>query len=77
MFDVMQRLGELPLLGIELDGTAQCGPDSLPVSVLPQDWQEIVALYEKDNSYLGRVTSSGHPGDRTLLGKPTPTVLRH
>lgn len=33
----------------------------------PQDWQEIVALYEKDNSYLGE---EGSPG----LRSPTPIV---
>lgn len=47
---------------------------SLPVSVLPQDWQEIVALYEKDNTYLGRVDQLGILAS---MGKPTPRVLRH
>lgn len=37
--------------------TAECCSGSLAVSVLLQDWQEIVALYEKDNSYLVELSS--------------------
>lgn len=34
-----------------------------PLTVSPspsQDWQEIVSLYEKDNTYLGKSTLRGH-----------------
>lgn len=27
-----------------------------------KDWQEIIALYEKDNTYLGKVARPGSPG---------------
>ncbi|KAK2111756.1 CDK5 regulatory subunit-associated protein 3 [Saguinus oedipus] len=30
--------------------------------IAPVDWQEIIALYEKDNTYLGKVAQPGSPG---------------
>lgn len=39
----------------------ECWSGSLLVSVLTQDWQEIVALYEKDNTYLGKGAQRGSP----------------
>lgn len=66
-----------PAPGLRWDVTAESCPGSLPVSVLPQDWQEIVALYEKDNSYLGRRSSLGLLMSRAPLGNPAPIVPRH
>lgn len=47
----------------------ECYSSSLPISVLTQDWQEIVALYEKDNIYLGKVAQ---PGRLESRGSPLP-----
>lgn len=61
-----------PVRGLSWAVTAECSSDSNPVSLLPQDWQEIVALYEKDNSYLGGVAPSGHPGVQDAAGGAHP-----
>lgn len=45
------------------------------ISVLTQDWQEIVALYEKDNTYLGKVAQPGRPSVCGATHSPSSETL--
>lgn len=47
------------------------------ISLSPsQDWQEIISLYEKDNTYLGKVTLKGPsiPGGARCCGSETVSL---
>lgn len=52
---------------------ASCGCSSDCVPLCPsQDWQEIISLYEKDNTYLGKITLRG----QASTGEPVAVVLK-